>query len=136
ARRLLTGSTAGVHRRRTAMFRIKCLTAATGRGLRRGMSTTQTREASMSPKQPSQRQLSYLKALANVTGETFTYPETSAQASREIQRLKRARPSTAAERAIERFGDTQAIEAAQGAVEVHGFEIVGYGPNCTWSQRS
>jgi ethanolamine ammonia-lyase large subunit len=90
----------------------------------------------MSHKPPSARQLNYLKALAVRTGQTFQWPQTSVHASREIRRLKSTRPSTELERAMERFGDIQAIEAAQDAVEVHGFEIVGYGSECTWSQRS
>jgi alpha-ketoglutarate-dependent taurine dioxygenase len=99
------------------------------------MPTTPDQEASMSHKPPSPRQLDYLKALAQRTGQTFQWPKTSAQASREIRRLKNARPSTAVERAIERFGDTQAIEAAQDVAIVHDFEIEGYG-TATWSQRS
>jgi hypothetical protein len=90
----------------------------------------------MSHKPPSARQLNYLKALAERTGQTFQWPESSAAASREIQRLKNTRPSTKLERAIARFGDRQATEAAQGAVEIHGFEVVGYGSNATWRQRS
>ncbi len=66
----------------------------------------------------------------------FQWPSSSAAASREIQRLKNTRPSTELERAIERFGDTQAIESAQNATEIHGFEIVGHGSTCTWSQRA
>jgi hypothetical protein len=97
------------------------------------MPTTPDQEASMSPTPPSPRQLSYLKALADRTGQTFRWPHSSAAASREINRLKRTRPSTNLERAIERFGDTRSIEAAQDAVEVHGFEVVGYGSNCRWS---
>lgn len=90
----------------------------------------------MSDKPPSARQLSYLKALAERTGQTFRWPESSAGASQEIGRLKNARPSTDLERVVERSGDTQAIEAAQDAVVVHGFEIVGHGSAATWSQRS
>ena len=90
----------------------------------------------MSHKPPSTKQLNYLKALAQRAGQTFQWPQTSAQASREIRRLKGIRPSTELERAIERFGDTQATEAAQDATVIHGFEIVGYGSSATWSQRS
>ncbi len=36
---------------------------------------------------PTSRQLSYLRSLANQTGQTFTYPQTKTQASAEIQRL-------------------------------------------------
>jgi hypothetical protein len=100
------------------------------------MPTTPDQEASMPHKPPSPRQLDYLKALAQQTGQTFQWPKTSTQASREIKRLKNTRPSTPLERAIERSGDTQAIEGAQDAAIVHDFEVVGYGSNCTWSQRS
>lgn len=90
----------------------------------------------MSHKPPSARQLSYLKALAERAGQTFRWPESCAAASREIRRLKNTQPSSELDRAIERFGDTPAIEVAQDSVEVHGFEVVGYGSSCTWSQRS
>ena len=89
----------------------------------------------MPDKPPSAKQLNYLKSLAERTGQTFQWPSTSVAASREIRRLKNTRPSTGVERAVERFGDTQAIEAAQDASEIHRFEIVGYGSNCTWSRR-
>ena len=43
---------------------------------------------------PTPRQLSYLRSLAERTGQTFTYPHTFAEASREIDRLKRRGPSS------------------------------------------
>jgi hypothetical protein len=100
------------------------------------MPTTPDQEATMSHKPPTRRQINYLKALAGRTGLTFPWPNSAAAASREIKRLMTTRPSTEVERAIERFGDPQAIEAAQDAAAIHGFEVVGYGSNCTWSQRS
>ncbi|MHB8659786.1 MAG: hypothetical protein ACYC91_17925 [Solirubrobacteraceae bacterium] len=100
------------------------------------MPTTPDPEASMTHKPPSSKQLKFLKALADRTGQTFEWPTSSAAASREIQRLKNTRPSTGLERAIERSGDTKAIEAAQDATEIHGFEIVGYGSSCSWSERA
>jgi len=39
---------------------------------------------------PTGRQLAYLRSLAIRAGQTFTYPQTRRQASREIHRLKRA----------------------------------------------
>ena len=36
---------------------------------------------------PTPKQISYLKSLAEQTGTSFTYPNTPAQASREIERL-------------------------------------------------
>jgi hypothetical protein len=100
------------------------------------MPTTPDQEAAMSHKPPTRRQLSYLKALAQRTGQTFPWPDSAAAASREIKRLKSTRPSSRLEHAIERFGDTQAIESAQDAAAIHGFEVVGYGSTATWSQRS
>ena len=43
---------------------------------------------------PTPKQLRYLKRLAERTGGTFAYPQTKAEASREIERLK-SRPSSA-----------------------------------------
>jgi hypothetical protein len=85
---------------------------------------------------PSPRQLNYLKALAQRTGQTFTWPQTSSEAGEEIARLRGTRPSTWTERAIERIHDRAAREAAEDAIAIHGFEVVGYGSNATWSQRS
>jgi hypothetical protein len=89
----------------------------------------------MTPKPPSGRQLNYLRALANRTGQTFTYPKTSREASREIQRLKQIRPSSSIELALERM-DLAAEQAAREAncdVAVDLSEIEGYGSNCRWS---
>ena len=85
----------------------------------------------MTPKPPSARQLNYLKALANRTGQTFTYPRTSSDASREIQRLKTVRPSSRIEVGLERH-DLAAEHAAREAncdVPIHRSEIEGYGFN-------
>ncbi len=88
---------------------------------------------------PSSRQLGYLRSLARRTGTTFTYPQTRAQASREIQRLK----------AIASTGFTFAeLQAENQARELNGDqsltygtavrenEIDGYGSTATWSRRS
>jgi hypothetical protein len=92
----------------------------------------------MTPQAPSNRQLNYLRLLADRTGQTFTWPHSKAQASQEIQRLRHTRPSTALERGIERL-DLQSEQAARQAncdVPVDLSEITGHGSNCTWSQRS
>jgi hypothetical protein len=100
------------------------------------MPTTPNPEANMPEKPASPRQLNYLKALAGRTGQTFTWPNTSRQASTEIARLKCAHPSTPIERAIEQNDDRPSREAAEDSVAIHGFEVVGYGSTATWSQRS
>jgi hypothetical protein len=102
------------------------------------MPTTPHQEARMTPQPPSARQLNYLKALANRTGQTFTYPKTSRAASAEIQRLKTVRPSSRTERERERI-DLAAEQAARDAncdVPVDPSEIEGYGSTAAWSQRS
>jgi len=102
------------------------------------MPTTPDQEATMSPKPPSSRQVNYLKALANRAGQTFTYPMTSGDASREIQRLKAVRPASRVELELERL-DLAAEQAAREAncdVPIHSGEIEGYGSTATWSQRS
>lgn len=92
----------------------------------------------MTPTPPSARQLNYLKALANRTGQTFTYPKTSSDASREIQRLKTVRPTSRVELELERL-DLAAERAARDAncdVPIRRSEIEGYGSTATWSRRS
>lgn len=51
---------------------------------------------------PTGKQLRYLRQLAERTGQTFTYPRTSRQASAEIDRLKAQKPSSQPHRAAHR----------------------------------
>ncbi len=91
----------------------------------------------MTPKPPSARQLNYLRALANRTGQTFTYPTTGRDASKQIQRLKAQRPSCRVEFAMER-ADIDAEHAAREAncdVQLSPHETEGYGSTATWSRR-
>jgi len=84
---------------------------------------------------PTQRQLTYLRSLAIRTGQTFAYPHTRGQASREIQRLKQARSSARAERSIERKDIADAIaRGPEDAAAVRPDEVAGFGSNCRWSQ--
>jgi hypothetical protein len=71
------------------------------------------------------KQLSYLKALAIQRGQTFTYPHTPQQASREIQRLKRIRADSRADQRGDRHAIADAIHAG----------ITGYGSTATWVQN-
>ena len=92
----------------------------------------------MTPKPPSSKQLTYLKALANRTGQTFPYPKTRLAASREIQRLKTVRPSSRIELELERL-DLAAEQAAREVncdVPICRSEVEGYGSTATWSRRS
>jgi hypothetical protein len=86
---------------------------------------------------PTRKQLAYLRALALRADQTFAYPRTASQASREIRRLKQALPSTRIERSIERKHIADALAAGpQDAARVRDTEIAGYGSNATWKERS
>ena len=100
------------------------------------MFTPHPKEPQM-PAKPTARQLSYLKALASARGQSFTYPQTSAEASREINRLKGTRPDSHADRRRERHAIADAIQAgpADVAARVRSDEIDGYGSSATWVQN-
>jgi len=86
---------------------------------------------------PTRRQLAYLRSLATRTGQTFAYPHTRGEASREIQRLEQAEPSTRAERSMERKDIADAI--AHGPDDddaVRLDEVAGFGSTATWKERS
>jgi hypothetical protein len=97
------------------------------------MSAPHPKEAHM-PK-PTSRQLTYLKALANQRGVTFSYPKTSADASKEINRLKRLRPESHADRRREREELADAIQAGptNDAARVRDDEITGQGSHAQWA---
>jgi hypothetical protein len=83
---------------------------------------------------PKPRQLSYLKDLARKAGESFTYPQTRAQASAEIKRLLGRRRLTPAERRRELFeARCEAGERHGDGAAVRPSEISGYGSSATWS---
>jgi hypothetical protein len=99
-------------------------------------------EASMTSKpkrvdRPTRRQLAYLRSLASRTGQTFAYPHSRGEASREIKRLEQAQASTRTERSIERKDIADAI--ARGPVDgaaVRPDEVAGFGSSATWKERS
>jgi len=79
---------------------------------------------------PTARQLAYLKALANKTGTTFTYPHSSRDASHEIQRLRQHAGSGFT------FAEQDDTPIASGdASAPQAWEIDGHGSHATWSQR-
>jgi hypothetical protein len=91
-------------------------------------------EATMpATRKPTTRQLAYLKALAERTGQTFAYPTTMADASAGINRLKQAQPSNRTERYVERklIAD-QIATGPLDAARVREDEISGRGSSATW----
>lgn len=91
----------------------------------------------MSDKPPTPKQLAFLKALAQRTGQTFATPRTRRDASAEIRRLKATPADSQFERKIERDEIADAISSgARDSVRVARNEVTGYGSSATWSQRS
>ena len=84
---------------------------------------------------PTARQLAYLKSLAARTGQSFAWPQTRAQASREIRRLKALPPAQDLATEFELDAERAAREA-NSDVPVQAFEVTGFGSTATWSQRS
>ena len=79
-------------------------------------------------RRPTPRQLTYLRGLAERTGQTFTYPHTFAEARREIDRLKAAAPKAASSggSSVSR-SPTRSPKAPHDAARVRSSEITGYG---------
>jgi hypothetical protein len=87
---------------------------------------------------PTAKQLAYLRRLAERAGQTFAYPRTTSQASREIRRLLKQQPSSRVERRVERkqIAD-QIARGPQDSARVDlDRETTGYGSNATWKQRA
>jgi hypothetical protein len=82
---------------------------------------------------PSAKQLRYIRDLANSRGETFIYPQTRAQASEEIDRLKGRRRSAPSDRRRESSELSRTLAAGPAdASAVRPEEIEGYGSSATW----
>lgn len=84
---------------------------------------------------PTDKQLRYLRHLASSRGQSFTPPATRAEASREIERLKSARPQRRVERQIEVFAYSRGIDDRWGgATAIREDEIEGYGSSARWKR--
>jgi hypothetical protein len=81
---------------------------------------------------PTAKQLRYLRNLAEARGESFAYPQSTAQASAEIERLKSRRRDTTVERRFERLAVSREIAEIGDAAKVRDSEIVGYGSSAHW----
>lgn len=75
---------------------------------------------------PTQRQLTYLRALAARTASTFASPATRAEASREIERMRRM------QRADPRMERAEQQPASRYATAIAEDELEGYGINAHW----
>jgi hypothetical protein len=89
-------------------------------------------------RKPTLKQVNYLKALANRTGTSFTYPQSASEASAEIKRLKTIKNTgrTFAELATNRDAPDAAwdLPRANGlSSEIQDFEVDGYGSSAHWA---
>jgi len=82
---------------------------------------------------PTVRQLRCLRALALRTGTTFTTPKTKAQASREIDRIKRVQSLTSAEKRVEQDRLRTDRDRLLAASTVKAQEITGHGSTAKWA---
>jgi hypothetical protein len=92
----------------------------------------------MPSKPPTSKQLaSYLRKLAQRSGQTFASPRTSREANAEIRRLRGTPAECRVERRIERDEIADAIAAGpQDSARVIRSEVTGFGSSATWSRRS
>jgi len=87
----------------------------------------------MSPNvKPTRRQLAYLRSLASQRGQTFQYPITKQEASREIERLLKGEPDSRLERAIERREGYEITSQDLDATRVRDDETSGWGSSARW----
>ncbi len=87
-----------------------------------------------SEKKVSPKQLRYLRDLALQAGQSFAYPRTAADASREVDRLRKVDATPAADRRRElRAVSRQMAENRGDAARVDTrSEIDGYGSSARW----
>jgi hypothetical protein len=79
---------------------------------------------------PSDRQLRFLKSLAEQTGTSFTYPETRGHASREIERLIELKDSGVTDSLLRVEADERSLVYATAVADD---EVSGYGSTASWS---
>ena len=84
---------------------------------------------------PTNKQLRYLRALADERGQTFKTPCTRREASREIRRLLGTPVQDGLERAIE-HDHRHDTPAGHDATRTQAGEITGYGANAHWTHTS
>ena len=84
--------------------------------------------------EPTAKQLAFLRALAQRTGETFAYPQTRAEASSEIRRLQQRKPSNRVERFLDRRDVARDMQTRpHDPTRVRENEIEGYGSSARWA---
>jgi hypothetical protein len=83
---------------------------------------------------PTAKQTRLLRKLAEERGQTFTYPQTRGQASREIARLLQSKRS-AFPGQLELEWAREGEEALGYATAVHETELAGFGGSAHWAHN-
>jgi hypothetical protein len=81
---------------------------------------------------PTSKQLRYLRGLAEQRGVSFCPPRSRAQASAQIDALKKRRPEPAFERRLDREAVSKALATAGDGARVRDHEVSGYGSSAHW----
>lgn len=88
------------------------------------------------PPRATDSQLRYLRTRAALTGQTFAYPATTAEASHEINRLRRVPRTPRADVARERRQVADDMANRRGdAARVRPDELEGHGSSARWAGR-
>lgn len=86
---------------------------------------------------PTPKQLNYLRTLAQRTGQTFTWPKTTAEASDEIKRLQGVKATPHADRTRERRDIQHAMASERGDAARHeADDVQGYGSSAQWANTA
>lgn len=86
---------------------------------------------------PTKPQLAYLRDLAMKTGRSFDWPRTFDEASEQIDRLKKAKRTSRADRRRETWEVRRDMASGRGdAVRVRDEELAGYGSAARWADDS
>jgi hypothetical protein len=89
------------------------------------------------PNGPTDRQLKYLRGLADATGGSFAWPQTSKEASEEIDRLQKSKRTGRADRSRETRELRRDMASGRGdAARVRDAELGGYGSTAHWADDS
>jgi hypothetical protein len=83
---------------------------------------------------PTSKQLRYLRDLATRAGQTFAYPRSASEASRQIERLKGVRrtPTADRRRELRAVGRDMAERRGDAARVDTDLEVEGYGSGAHW----
>ncbi len=79
---------------------------------------------------PTNRQINFLKSLAEQTGTSFTYPKTRREASSEIERLLQLKGSGQTDLPVMVEADERSLVYATAVADD---EVSGYGSTASWS---